>query len=180
MPRELRLKESTNGLKLIQRPHPCFKSLRGKGHSFSRKLKPGSTSLPSVSRMENQYEITADFSTDSNDIFGLKLCSGNEQHVTLTYDAKSETLLLDRTNASEQKLPKFERIAFAKVPPANNRLSLNIFVDKSVIEIYANDGECVMTALTFPSENAIEAELFSIYGKTHVDLRAYPMSSIWH
>ena len=90
---------------------------------------------------------------------------------------KSNTLLLDRTNASDTEIPKFERIAFAKVAPIDGNLNLDIFVDKSVIEIYANGGECVMTALMFPSDTDTAAEVFAHRNGTRADIAVYPIDS---
>lgn len=180
LPRELCLTSTAQGYRLIQKPIAGLKALRGTPYSYKRTLKAGTTSLTNLAKMNNQYELVADFSTSQGNTFGLNLCSGTNQQVTLTYNVKSQTLLLDRTNASKTSIPKFERIAFAKVPLVNNHLQLDIFVDKSVIEIYANDGACVMTALVFPSDDDTNVELFSLdNGKTNVDLSAYPMSSVW-
>lgn len=179
IPRELSLVKTADGYRLVQTPVSGLSSLRGKAYRFNRNLKPGVTNLPSVAHLDNQYELIADFSTKNNDTFGLNLCSGNKQQISLTYDVKSRTLLLDRTNVSETTIPKFERIAFAKVAPVNDVLSLDIFVDKSVIEVFANGGQCVMTALVFPSESATDASVFTLEGNTHADITVFPIKTIW-
>jgi len=179
MPRELQLKQTADGMRLIQKPYAGFAGLRDKAFHSRRTLKAGISKLSSASSMDNQYEIVANFSTLMNNTFGFNLCADEHQQIMLRYDVKSQTLLLDRTNATEKALPKFERIAFAKVAPVNDMISLDIFVDKSVVEIYANDGECVMTALTFPSATATNTEVFSLRNGTLLDMTVYPMHSIW-
>lgn len=105
---------------------------------------------------------------------------GRRQKLTLSYDTDSHTLLLDRTNSSSTKIPAFERIAFTKIEPTDGTLELDIFVDKSVVEIYANGGEAVMTALVFPDEaKSCGAEVFSLGKNTTMTASYYPISSIW-
>lgn len=179
LPRELSLRRTPDGLRLAQKPIAALASLRGKPFVMDRKLKAGVAPLAEVGKMGNQYELDASFSTKDADAFGFNLCVGDERQLTLTYDVKSQTLLLDRTNASEAEIPKFERIAFAKVAPIDDEIRLDIYVDKSVVEVYANGGQCVMTALVFPSEADTRAEAFSLKGACRLTLTAYPLSSIW-
>ncbi|MCM1078183.1 MAG: glycoside hydrolase family 32 protein [Bacteroidales bacterium] len=179
LPRELSLRKTAEGLRLVQEPVRNLRLLRGKQRTLSRRLKAGVMPLPAAMEMNNQYELSATFSTWKNDVFGINLCTGNDRKVTLTYDVSAQTLMLDRTNASERLIPKFERMAFAKVAPDGETLNLDIFVDKSVIEVYANGGECVMTALIFPGDADTGAEMFSLRGGNEVSLSIYPMASVW-
>ncbi len=179
LPRELELRKTSDGLRLYQRPVSALRSLRGKPLHFSGKTKAGVIPLKGMSRLGNCYELEARISTKERNRVGLNLCASSDMRVVLTYDALSHTLLLDRTRATDCDIPKFERIAFAKVKPVNDILTLDIFVDKSLIEVYANDGECVMTALTFPAADATGAGFFSLAAGTPYDLTIYPLQTIW-
>ena len=99
--------------------------------------------------------------------------------MVLSYDPLSQNLTLDRTNVSDANIPKFERMAFCKVPLQNGKLLLNIFVDKSTIEIFADNGAAVMTALTYPGENQTGASVFSLGSSNAVKLNAWKLKSIW-
>lgn len=179
IPRELSLIVTDKGYRLVQKPIAGLTALRGKPYTLRRRLKSGVVSLDAISKMNNQYEIQAKFSTKGNNTYGLNLCTGSDRHISLTYDTKTQTLILNRTNASDTTIPKFERIAYAKVAPVDNTVNLNIFVDKSVVEIFVNGGECVMTALAFPSDTDCNVELFSLRETTNVELTVYPINSIW-
>lgn len=181
LPRELSLIPTPEGLRLVQEPAAALRSLRGKATAVSTTLRGGTTPIAAATKAANQYEIEAQFSTDRQNVFGFNLCAGDSTRLVLSYDVQSAMLMLDRTNASEVQLPEFERIAFAKVSPVDGRLSLDIFVDKSVVEIYANGGRCVMTALTFPADKAVKAEVFSLHpSRTRADITVYPLASIHH
>lgn len=179
VPRELSLKETADGLRLVQAPAQALSLLRGKSVVFHKHIRPGTTALPFVSAMDNQYEMHAKFSAKGEDIFGLNICADANCHVALAYDTKTHTLTLNRMNGSEVAMPKFERMAFAKVYPAGHALTLDVYVDKSVVEIFVNGGECVMTALAFAPDGGTNAELYSVRGDLDVDMTVSPLHSIW-
>ena len=54
-----------------------------------------------------------------------------------------------------------------------------IFVDKSSIEIFANDGKDVFTLLTYPGEAQTGIELFAQKKGTKMELDAWMLKSIW-
>ncbi len=68
----------------------------------------------------------------------------------LTYDQKAMTLTGDRSKSGETQFNE----NFAKKPvvaPVRKKLnSLRIFIDKSSVEIFGNNGEVVITDLVFP------------------------------
>lgn len=179
LPREMTLKTTPAGLRLCQTPCRALASLRdGDGYSFRRKLKAGVTPLDGVSAMDNYYELRMTVDAEVANTVGLNLCCGGGRKVVVSYDTQSGTLALDRTNATAVEIPKFSRMAFTKVQPADGQLQLDIFVDKSLIEIYVNDGESVMTALAFPDDEGDGVEVFAMRPGTSVAITAYPMKSI--
>ncbi|MDE5826251.1 MAG: GH32 C-terminal domain-containing protein, partial [Duncaniella sp.] len=56
--------------------------------------------------------------------------------------------------------------------------NLRIFVDRSVIEVFVNDGETVMTALAFPSDTGTAVSISALNPGTRIHLTAYPLKSI--
>jgi sucrose-6-phosphate hydrolase SacC (GH32 family) len=58
-------------------------------------------------------------------------------------------------------------------------LRLHIFVDRSSIEIFANDGEKVVSATTFAADTQLGLETFSEDGNTKLNIRAWKLKSIW-
>ena len=88
-------------------------------------------------------------------------------------------MFIDRTNCSAEFIPKFQRTAFSKVPIYRGKLNLHIFVDKSSVEIFADDGRKVFTMQIFPSENQTGIELFSVCKGVKLDIKAWNLKSIW-
>ena len=179
IPREYSLQTTDAGIRLFQTPLPALAQLRGKQFSLAKSLKPGVQPLRQISAMGNTYEIEAEFDVKGKEPFGFNLCEGNGRRLVLSYDPASENLTLDRTNVADVEIPKFERMAFCHVPLRDGKFLLNIFVDKSTIEIFADNGAAVMTALTFPGEEQTGVSLFSLSPSASVRLNAWPLSSIW-
>ena len=115
---------------------------------------------------------------DKPDICGVNICNGNGHKVTITYDSQTKYLIVDRTASTDASIPKFDRISYTRIPDKNGILELDIFVDKSTVEIFVNNGEKTLTMLTYSPETSTEANLFSLNGTTEVSLSACPMKSI--
>ncbi len=146
---------------------------------MKRALSVGTQRLPGFVPDENVYELDASFATDVSNTFGLNLCVGEGRKVVVSYDTDSHNLVIDRTHCSDVQIPKFSRMAYARVEPVDNKIRLHIFVDKSSIEIFANDGKDVFTLLTYPGEAQTGIELFAQKKGTKMELDAWMLKSIW-
>ncbi|MDE6370611.1 MAG: GH32 C-terminal domain-containing protein, partial [Duncaniella sp.] len=176
LPRKLTLYETSGGMRLRQQPATALESLRGTPFKFGRRLKAGTVSVPAIAAMDNQYELDLCLKPATNDVAGLNLCCGDGRKVRMSYDASSGFLTVDRTNSTDEPLPKFSRMAFTRI---DGEPSFRIFVDKSTIEIFVNDGEKVLTLLTYAGDAQTGVELFSGRGGTVAEITAWPMRSIW-
>lgn len=179
IPRNLELKTYKEGVRLVQKPVEQLQTLRYKPASVKRALSVGTQRLPGFVPDENVYELDASFSTDVSNTFGLNLCVGEGRKVVVSYDTDSHNLVIDRTHCSDVQIPKFSRMAYARVEPVDNKIHLHIFVDKSSIEIFANDGKDVFTLLTYPGEAQTGIELFAQKKGTKMELDAWMLKSIW-
>lgn len=179
IPRKMTLVETTEGLRIRQRPVAALDQLQGEPVVQKLRLKSGTRKLP-VDKYANTYRICAKIDTRNPDVVGLNLCAGDGRKCVVSYDTQSHCLKCDRTNTADVSLPRFDRVAFVKLPDVAECLQLDILVDKSTIEIFADDGRHVMTLLTYAGEGQTGAEVFSLYGNTDVQLQIYPINSIWH
>lgn len=179
IPREYSLHTTLEGIRLFQAPLPALTQLRGKQYDLDKTLPIGITHLDAIKKMENTYEIEAEFTSLDNNPFGFYLCEGDNRKLILNYEPQSGILMIDRTNVTDTNIPKFERIAFTKVPMIQKKLLLNIFVDKSTVEVFVNNGAAVLTALTYPSEQQTGVSLYSLGKGNKVKMNAWQLSSIW-
>lgn len=51
------------------------------------------------------------------------------------------------------------------MPKGNDRIRLQILVDKSSLEVFVNDGEKVLTTHIYPDEGADQLAAYSVGGK---------------
>ncbi len=179
IPRDLELKTFPEGIRMIQKPIVALQTLRYAPVSFHRRLAKGRSIITEFEPKENVYEFDAVFSTDKPNSFGFNLCVGEGRKVVIGYDTRTQMLSIDRTNCANVTIEKFSRTSSAKVIPENKQLRMHVFVDKSSVELFTNEGKEVFTLLTFPSETQTGIETFSEKGNTTISFKAWKLRSIW-
>jgi fructan beta-fructosidase len=180
IPRDLALKSYPEGVRLLQTPVRALKSLRQEPVAFVAALAAGTRVLPKFRPKRNVYEIDATFRTDTPNRFGFDLCVGDGHRVAIRYDSLSQILTIDRTNSSAVPIPGFARQASAPVAPLNHHLRLHIYVDKSSVEVFANDGKEVFTLLTYAGDAQTGIEIFADHPGTIMRFNGWRLNSIWH
>lgn len=162
LPRELRLVQTNEGIRLGQTAVPELTHLRQSEQSWHNlTLQPGTPFIPPVSG--TQLEIIAELETPAEaDSLGIRLRLGNGERTAVGYAPKSNTLFVDRTHAGQSNFNDlFARIHTATFEPADGVLKLHIFVDRSSIELFAGDGLISFTEQIFPDETSVGLELFA-------------------
>lgn len=86
------------------------------------------------------------------DKFVIRLAADREHETLLIYDKKEGILTLDRSKAGMEKDSIPVRSMY--VPAFENGLQLRILLDKYSVEIFANEGRQVMTALLYTPQEA--------------------------
>ncbi|WP_207434824.1 glycoside hydrolase family 32 protein [Sabulibacter ruber] len=185
VPRELALIKQGSGIRMVQQPIPELQKLRKALHQFSNREISGTAEMKEFKPAKNTYELEVTFDTRTSATFGLNLLVGEDRKLVVQYNPTTSSLTVDRTNctdfASNQEFnQKFPLKWQAPVIPIHHQLRLHILVDQSSVEIFTNQGEVVVSALTFPAESQTGIELFAENGKvTVLDLKAWELSSIW-
>ena len=145
-------------------------------------LEEGNSKIMS-SMSGNAIEIKAKVNVPSSGIFGMKvLSSGDGQEETIIkFNTIDNTIEIDFENSSlDTSIKHFERamghdeiIATNQVAPFELRggetLDLQIFIDKSIIEVFANGRQCVTQRVYPILENSQGVEVFSEKGGAMVE-----------
>ena len=118
----------------------------------------------------NSLELAIDMeSTDASE-YGVKVCvspDGQEETV-ISYDASEGELKVDTRKSGPEGTPKnVEAGPFSL--KANERLKLRIFVDKSVVEVFANGRQAVMRRIYPAQSDSLGISIFSKDGSTKVN-----------
>jgi fructan beta-fructosidase len=185
VPREIALKKFPEGIRLVQSPITELRQLRKDSVKFFDRAITGMVDLSDFKCSRNTYEIEAVFNTDSRSVFGFNLLVGEGRKLVISYNPKTSSLCVDRTNcsdytANENFTNKFPSKAYAPIQPENNQIKLHFLVDESSIEVFTGQGKVVLSLLTYPSPSQTGIQLFSWKGTTKlVSFKGWQLASIW-
>jgi fructan beta-fructosidase len=157
--RKLALYKSGSGFKLKQQPIINSK-IKTETLRLSKKYVLNSKF---GEKTQNSYRLNLEIDLNTSQGFDLELLKYDNQYLLLSYDISSNLLTLDRTKSGKVDFNKrFSSMESVKVSPKNNKLFLDILVDKSIVEVYVNSGEKVITELVFP-EKLKTSEVFNFH-----------------
>jgi len=160
VPCELTLRTLPEGIRLCRVPARELKNLRAGLYAWRElTLKPGENP---ISKIEGQlFEIESEIEMVDALQVGFDL-----RGTPLVYDVAEETLLCQG--------------AKAKLKAAKGKIKLHILVDRTSIEIFANDGSVCMFRC-FPLDyNNTSLALFTHSGRVKLkSLNIWPLKSIW-
>lgn len=108
----------------------------------------------------NSYRLNLTLDTRNSNGFTIDLLKNGDEKSVISYDITSQKLNFDRTKSGDVTFnKKFPSIESMKIAPLNGIIKLDIFVDNSIVEIFANDGKAVLTDLVFPTKNKGAVEI---------------------
>ena len=180
LPRELALRGDG---KLAIRPVPEIESLRREHNRYTDIDLPNDSSDFVLDLRGETLEIAAEINPANAEECGIKVrCSpdGKEETVVF-YDAARKRLGVDRRRSTlvqnGKNFPDVQEGAFELSP--GEPLRLRVFVDCSVIEVYANDYACI-TSRTYPSRSDSTGVRVFTRGEARVNsIDIWRLSSIW-
>ena len=155
LPREAGLFKGMDGqIYLSSTPSPELVDLRGKtitnvsNKSIGRKARE--FALPVANN--GICEIILDLDCRKAEAVNINIANKEDECVTLKYDASGHTLSFDRRKSGIVDFSQdFPAVTVAPSFENNKKVSLRIFIDRSSMEVFANNGKSVMTNLVFPS-----------------------------
>jgi len=165
IPRDLQLKSTPEGVRLYQQPAAVLQESLAKLPASNKLAKENftveSNRMP-LGFSGNAWWIEAEFVVETAKKFGLKICNDT---IEIGYDASNNEL-----NVAGEKM---------SVKLVQNRLKLQVLFDMSSLEVFANEGEKVLTTLVFPDRDAGGVSLFAEQGSVHVNaLEAWDLSEL--
>jgi len=155
VPRELSLRRTPQGLALVQQPVPELRQLGKEAVRLKNQaLRPGPAGYEVPFRGES-YDLELTLKPGLARMLALNVLQGEAERTTLRYDVARQELTLDRTHSGNVAFnPLFaSTVETAHVPLQNGQLQLRVLVDKSVVEVFAQDGQTTLTDLVFPKEH---------------------------
>jgi len=130
---------------------------------------PSDTNLVVDGVSGNSLELAIEMESADASQFGVKVCSspGGEEETLLFYDAAEKMLKVDTRKSGPEGTPKgVEAGPFALND--GERLKLRVFVDKSVVEVFANSRQAVMRRVYPSRADSAGVSLFANGGDASV------------
>lgn len=180
LPREIGLFRGEDGQVYASSvPSPELTAMRGRIVADCRRsgigAKARSFKLPSDGVCEIMLEIDAQKARTVT----LTLSNSVGDKVDMIYDPSSATLSFDRRKSGIVDFSEaFPAITVAPTFNSDRKISLRLFIDKSSIEVFGNDGRFVMTNLVFPRVPYSTLSIASGGGNTKVtNLRIFSIAT---
>jgi sucrose-6-phosphate hydrolase SacC (GH32 family) len=160
--REVGLRKTTYGIRLVQKPVREQARLRGKHSAFKGGDVAAVNAWLARKKIQgSQLELVVEFDRASAGVQGVKLFKGTKEETVVGVDGDGGRVFVDRTQSGNVSFhPVFAAIHDAPLAPRDGRVKLHIFVDACSIEVFVNDGEVVITDLVFPSAHSRAVEFF--------------------
>jgi fructan beta-fructosidase len=181
LPRNISVKKVNDAWIFVQRPLKTLEQLRTSPLMQPKKIIVATNNKLPVN--STQFEMKLNLQPSSKAIAGVRLAVGSNHYFEIGYDAAQQKLYIDRSKSGARSFnKKFEELSRYETTlvPKNNNIQLDIYFDNSIVEIFANDGETVMTAQIFPDKNENGVELFSSNGTAaFYDVGVWQMKSVW-
>ena len=117
-----------------------------------------------------RFEVEVQFSVQDplmDCALNLKVRSSEDDSQYTIVSLSPSALSVKRAHAggSSPHTPKKMELASAKQDRLRDVLSLRLFVDGSVVEAFANDGEAVVSARVYPPKGQVGFSFFSSHAK---------------
>lgn len=158
VPRQMSLRQTPDGLRLVQTPLPALEARRtGKGAMISDSARLNEVLARAVYAVRSPGEI--DMTVDLGEAQSVALQLGK---LEIGYDHAKQTIYMDRSRAGDVSFsPKFPARTEAPLPLTSRILKLRVIIDHNSVEMFADNGRVTMTNLYFPSERAARLQFAS-------------------
>lgn len=163
VPRVLTLKNTAKGLRLFQLPVAEL----GK-HTESVYSNAG-IELDNSTRILDSAKGTSldiSFTLETDAEAGINVFKSGAEETTISYNSATQTISIDRMRSGDTSFNKaFASIETVQINATEDKIKLRILIDKSIVEVFVNDGLYALTDQVFPRFNNGDVELFAKNGK---------------
>ena len=133
-----------------------------------------------MKRFKILLKPVVELNTDPTQEEGIRLFESEGEETVIGYRAADHILFLDRRKSGNVNFnPYFASIEEVSVKPMAGKIKLRIFVDQSIIEVFANDGEATIADYAFPEKGDYKIEAYSKGGKAPI-FKLWKLKSVWN
>jgi fructan beta-fructosidase len=169
--RELALSNTPAGLRVLSRPVKELASIRGKSVELGSRAVSGEADLTDEVPFDAataEVELAFDSFGASKD-FGLELSNDKGQKVLIGYQPGTRNFYVDRSQSGKTDFSKeFPGRYTAPRIAVDSSLKLHLVIDVASVELFADNGQVVMTEIFFPDSPFNRMKLFSREGSAQL------------
>ena len=176
--RDLTIYREGGELYLKSTPSPEIKKARGEKVSVPAFKVAGQYEVASLLKdNKGAYEIEMVIQNAGASKIAFSLLNDKGDKVSMYYDVPRNQFVMDRSKSGKVDFSSdFPAVTVAPATVVDKEMTLRLFVDRSSVEAFGEDGKFVMTNLVFPSETynkmCFESDKDGYTVKT---LRVYPL-----
>lgn len=165
LPRQVGLTQTAAGPRLVQKAVPQADKLATRisyAEKRTRSITPGTHVLPPAAWGDVQrIDVTLTPGTAAKS--GITVLGNGSSSTVIGYDKATGKVYVDRRNSGNTSFhPLFASVDSAPVPPdASGNVTLRIYVDRSSVEVFAQNGLRTITDQVFPDQGASQVALFA-------------------
>ena len=180
LPRVLSLDDTGT---LLMTPAPELAALRGQAFRLDNLSLTPTSPNPLAEVQGDSLEILLEVELEAETVLGLSLrrTPDEAEQTVIRYDAARQELAVDTSHSSLAPEGKKEMVVVSHPPSSPyNMLRLRIFLDRSVLEIFADDRTCLTSRIYPTRSDSTRLVIFTQNGSAILhQLSIWPMKSIW-
>ncbi len=181
IPRVLALRRYADGLRLVQEPVSELEGLRHeKLHLAKVSVARANQKIRDSGIKGEVYEIEADLQPGQAEEVGFLLRKGKDAQTVVGLDAAHDEVFVDRTHSGDVSFSRDFPGRYAARLEKRASVKLHIFVDRSSVEVFANDGERVLSDRIYPPPGSDGIDLYANgKGARITSLTVWDLESVW-
>ena len=150
LPRELKLYKQGDDYVLRSMPVKELASLETDIISMENRIIKDSSltsAIPSASKLEFSFK------KPKKGLVTIRFSNSKNEYLDVGYDAERQTYFVDRTKAGKSDFNEnFAARHTGQASYKHENIDLLIYLDHASVELFADNGQCVMTEIFFPSQ----------------------------
>jgi len=171
IPRQLALRRLPEGIRLVQAPITELNTLR---------TASAPTTIATVAPVPGSADIQMDLTRAEWREAGFRLTNAAGETVIIGVNANPLELFVDRRASRVTPFHKdYPGRHTAPIRWRNDTIPLRVLFDRSVLEVFANDGESVITERVYPTKPFDRIELLPESRAATATARVWEIRSVW-
>jgi len=178
----LTLRKYPAGLRLAQAPAVETAKLRTSQmlHLGAQTVAAAREALQEANVRGELLEIEAEIVPEGTGEIGFQLRKGASAETLLGFDRNTKKISIDRTRSGVTTFSPDFSGRHGTTLRESQKVKLHVFLDRSSLEVFVNDGEVTLTERIYPPPDSDRVELYSTgSGGRIASLTIWKLGSVW-